>query len=306
VRGLRELYGRDPERADALIWDRRSHSFRLQLECAGNGRGEYYPPARGIQWTTGAIGCAEWTGVRLADLLEEAGVKKDAVYVGYYGVDTHLQDPAKISISRGVPIRKALEEHTLIAWSLNGGRIPPLHGHPLRLVAGGYPGSVSGKWLTRIAVRNKVHDGEKMGGHSYRVPCRPVAPGEEVADADLCIIESMPVKSLITSPRSGIEHAMASPLAIRGHAWAGENAVRAVDLSIDFGASWTRAKLRPPKNRYAWQRWEGALRLPAKGYYEIWARGTDDAGRSQPMVVPGWNPGGYNNNACHRIAVRAV
>jgi DMSO/TMAO reductase YedYZ molybdopterin-dependent catalytic subunit len=284
----------------------RARRYRLVLECGGNGRHEFNPPARGNQWTTGAVGCGEWTGLRLRELLDAAGVGDGAVYVAYHGADSHLSgDPAKEAISRGIPIAKAREDETLLAWALNGEAIPLLHGAPLRLVAGGWPASVSGKWVNRLGIRDRVHDGAKMGGQSYRVPCDPVKPGATVADDAMCIIESMPVKSLITFPRSGIDHD-AGPLAIRGHAWAGDLAVARVELSIDFGQHWQPAELDPPPNRLAWQRFRGTVTFPGPGYYEVWARATDTAGRAQPMVVPGWNPRGYLNNACHRIAVRVA
>ena len=280
------------------------HTYQLQLECGGNGRSEYSPPARGNQWTTGAISCAQWTGVRLRDVLEFCGIKENAVYIGYRAADTHLSgDPNKDPISRGVPMSKALEDETLIAWEMNGEALPPLHGYPLRLVCGGWPASASGKWLTEILVRDRVHDGAKMTGSAYRVPCEAVAPSTTVADDDMCIIESMPVKSLITFPRSGIRHSKAKSLALRGHAWAGDGVVSAMAVSIDFGATWQTCNLRPPVNRLAWQHWSAQVTFPATGYYEVWAKATDAQGVSQPMVVPGWNPKGYLNNATHRIAV---
>ena len=282
----------------------KQHTLQLQIECGGNGRSEFYPPARGNQWTTGAIGCPEWTGVRLRDVLEASGVADDAVYVAYEGADRHLSgDPGKRPISRGVPLAKALENESLIVWAMNGEPLPLLHGAPLRMLCAGWPASVSGKWLTRILIRDRVHDGEKMTGQSYRVPCKPVAPGTAVADEDMCIIESMPVKSLITFPRSGVSVKQGSPLTVRGHAWAGDLAVRRVRTSIDFGASWQRARLERPANRLAWQHWTADIDFPGSGYYEVWARAEDEHRREQPMVLPGWNPRGYLNNACHRIAV---
>jgi len=282
-------------------------TYQLQLECGGNGRSEFVPPASGNQWSVGAVGCPKWTGVRLKDVLASVGVKDDAVYVAYYGADRHLSgDRTKVPISRGVPMKKALEDETLIAWAMNGGDIPAINGYPLRLVCAGWPGSVSGKWLNRIVVRNQVHDGPKMTGTSYRVPCKPVAPGTTVPDDEMCIIGSMPVKSLITFPRSGIEHANGKPLSLRGHAWAGDLAVGAMHVSTDFGATWKEATLETPANRFAWQHWSAAVDFPGIGYYEIWAKATDSEGRSQPMVLPGWNPKGYLNNACHRIAVQVV
>jgi DMSO/TMAO reductase YedYZ molybdopterin-dependent catalytic subunit len=165
--------------------DFQQHTYQLQLECGGNGRSEFVPPASGNQWSTGAIGCPEWTGVRLRDVLEYVGIKDDAVYIGYYGADIHASgDTSKVPISRGVPIEKALEDESLIAWAMNGEDIPLMNGHPLRLVIAGWPGSVAGKWLSKIVVRNRIHDGPKMTGTSYRVPCKPVAPGTVVPDEE--------------------------------------------------------------------------------------------------------------------------
>ncbi|MFD2100497.1 sulfite oxidase [Flagellimonas iocasae] len=283
------------------------HTYQLTLECGGNGRSEFNPPAKGNQWTVGAVSCAEWTGVRLRDVLEDAGIKSDAVYIGYHAADTHLSsDPNKEPISRGVPMDKALQDETLLAFSMNGEDIPLAHGHPLRLVCGGWPASTSGKWVNRISVRNKVHDGEKMGGTSYRVPCETVAPGSEVAESNMCIIESMPVKSLITYPKSGALIKEGQKLNINGHAWAGELEVSKMEYSIDFGSTWQNCSLEKPANRLAWQHFKATVSFPKKGYYEIWARATDSNGKGQPMVLPGWNPKGYLNNACHRIAVKIV
>ncbi|MEM7220598.1 MAG: sulfite oxidase [Pseudomonadota bacterium] len=281
-------------------------SLRLVVECGGNGRAEFRPRASGNQWTTGAVACAEWTGVPLREVLARCGVGADAVYVAYVGADKHLSGADKRTISRGVPIAKAMEAESLLAFEMNGAPIPLLHGAPLRLVIGGWPGSVAGKWLTDILVRDRVHDGPKMGGKSYRVPCESVAPGAKVADDDMCIIESMPVKSLITHPESGVRVTAGQPLELRGHAWAGDRQVSRVEVSTDYGATWSPATLSPPPNRLAWQRFRARVVPPSPGYYEVWARATDEVGVSQPMLLPGWNPKGYLNNACHRIAVQAV
>ncbi|MCI4669249.1 MAG: sulfite oxidase [Bacteroidia bacterium] len=283
------------------------YSYHLTLECGGNGRSEFNPPAKGNQWTTGAVGCPKWTGVRLKDVLNDVGIKSDAVYIGYYGKDTHLSgDPDKVVISRGVPISKAMEDESLIAWAINDEELPLMNGNPLRLVFGGWPASTSGKWLSKIVVRNKVHDGPKMTGYSYRVPCKPVAPGAKVPEEEMCIIESMPVKSLITYPKSGGMLKLGRELQIRGKAWAGDLLVKKLQVSIDFGKTWQDAKLNPPPNRLSWQSWEAKVKFPEKGYFEVWAKATDSMGISQPMIVPGWNPRGYLNNACHRIAIRVT
>lgn len=283
------------------------YTYQLLLECGGNGRGEFNPPAKGNQWAVGAVSCATWTGIRLRDLLQDVGLKSDAVYVGYHAADKHLSgDPTKEPISRGVPIKKAMQDETLLAFKMNGEDIPLAHGYPLRLVCGGWPASTSGKWLTGISVRNKVHDGEKMTGDSYKVPCEPVAPGENVSDKDMCIIESMPVKSLITYPKTGATLTTAQSLKIRGHAWAGELAVSKVDYSIDFGSTWKSCLLEKPVNRLCWQHFKATVKFPSAGYYEVWVKATDNRGISQPMVLPGWNPKGYLNNACHRIAIKII
>lgn len=279
----------------------------LTLECGGNGRSEFFPPAKGNQWSTGAVGCPIWNGVRLKDVLEDCGVKDDAVYIGYKGSDSHLSlDPNKDSISRGVPIAKALDPYSIIAWGMNGEDLPLLNGYPLRLVFAGYPASTGGKWLNEIMVRNIVHDGVKMGGTAYRMPCETVAPGTKVADENMCIIEAMPIKSLVTSPESGVKHPLAESLKVHGHAWAGELEVAEVHVSIDFGQTWQKASVSPPRNKSAWVNFDADVTFPQKGYYEVWAKATDSNGVSQPMVIPGWNPKGYLNNACHRVAVYAV
>ena len=285
----------------------KSYTYQLQIECGGNGRSEFVPSASGNQWTVGAVACPEFTGVRVKDVLQHCGIKDNAVYIGYYGADTHLSgDPDKEAISRGVPIAKAMQDESLIAWAMNGENIPFLNGYPLRLVCAGWPGSVSGKWLTKVVIRDRVHDGTKMAAPSYRVPKYAVAPGTKVPDEDMQIIESMPVKSLVTFPKSGISHALSEPLKVRGHAWAGDRAVAQVEISNNFGATWQATQLKPPVNRFAWQHWRAEISFPEIGYYEIWARAIDRLGQAQPMVVPAWNPKGYLNNACHRIAVQVV
>ena len=283
----------------------KQYTYQLTLECGGNGRSEFNPPAKGNQWTVGAVHCANWTGVRLRDVLEDAGIKSNAVYIGFHAVDVHLsRDPEKEPISRGCPMPKALQDETILAFKMNGETIPLAHGYPLRLIAGGWPASVSGKWINRISIRNKVHDGTKMTGDAYRVPCEPVAPGEKVKDEDMCIIESMPVKSLITYPKSGAIIKDGKSLKIRGHAWAGELEVAKMEYSIDFGSTWNVCPIEKPSNRLAWQHFSATVNFPKKGYYEVWARATDTQGIAQPMLLPGWNPKGYLNNACHRIAVK--
>jgi len=158
---------------------------RMVLECGGNGRSFFTPQARGNQWTNGGAGCAEWTGVRVADVLKAAGVKPSAVFSGHFGADPHLSgDATKQALSRGVPMKKLMDEANLIVWAMNGKPLENVHGFPVRLVIPGWPGSVSEKWLTRIWVRDKVHDGQGMGGTSYRVAIKPIPPGAHADPAN--------------------------------------------------------------------------------------------------------------------------
>jgi sulfite oxidase len=278
---------------------------RLILECGGNGRSFFTPQARGNQWTNGGAGCAEWTGVRLVDVLQAAGVKPSAVYTGHYGADRSLADPTKDAISRGVPIRKAMDDNNLIVFAMNGQPLSNIHGGPVRLLVPGWPGSVSSKWLTRVWVRDKVHDGAGMGGTSYRVAIKPMVPGDRVDPDNFRDLESMPVRSIITSPANGVSFGKeVREVKLRGAAWAGDLTVRQVDVSIDYGATWQTAQLEGPKNPYDWQRWTATARLPSEGYYEIWTRATDSKGIMQPHTAGNWNPQGYGANPMHRVAIR--
>ena len=280
-------------------------TLQLVLECGGNGRTQFVPAARGNPWTTGGVGCARWTGVRLKDVLEAAGPKPSAIYTAHYGADPHLSgDPERQALSRGVRLEKALEPHTLIAFAMNGEPLTAVHGAPVRLIVPGWSGSASQKWLTRIQLRDVEHDGQGMKGTSYRVPAVPIVPGTDHDGTGFRILESMPVKSLITSPADGTRlPAGTRELDLRGHAWAGDLTVQDVLVSIDFGQTWQPADLSDPVNRYAWQRWSTNVMLPSEGYYEIWARAVDSEGKSQPFAAPNWNPGGYGGNAYHRIAI---
>ncbi|CAM4177081.1 sulfite:cytochrome c oxidoreductase molybdopterin oxidoreductase subunit [Campylobacter armoricus] len=281
------------------------YTYALTLECGGNGRGEVIPSTKGTQWGYGAVACGRWTGVRLKDILEDCGVKDDAVYIGYYGIDTKLNGEEASPISRGVPIKKAMQDETLVAWAYEGKDIPWINGYPLRLVCGGYPASTSGKWLSKIVVRNKVHDGEKMDT-SYKVPVNPVKPGDFTSKVEMKIIESMPVRSIITNIKNNTKIKANKKFEVRGKAWAGELEVKEVYVSNDYGVTWTKAKVEKPLNRLAWQKWSTQISIPTKGYYEIWARAVDSKENSQPMVLAQWNPGGYINNACHRINILGV
>lgn len=275
-------------------------SLKVALECAGNGRSFFNPPVPGNPWTYGAVGCSEWTGVRLRDVLKAAELKSSAIYTGHYSDDPQL---AGGPFSRGIPIEKALEEHTLLAYKMNGEPLPTLHGFPVRLVVGGWAGSCSQKWLNRIWVRNVEHDSDKMTGTAYRNPPYPYKPGQAPVKGEKWVtVTSWPIKSMITHPAADGTIKAGDKVEIRGHAWAGEDKVDRVEISTDFGATWKKADLKAPPNKYAWQRFSLAASFPVQGYYEIWARAVDDKGRAQPFLQP-WNPKGYMGNMVHRVPV---
>jgi DMSO/TMAO reductase YedYZ molybdopterin-dependent catalytic subunit len=279
-------------------------TYALAIECGGNGRGLFQPPVRGNQWKQGAIGCARWTGVPLGALLREAGLKPGARYTGNYGEDPPLSG-TKVPISRGVPIEKAMEEHTLVAYAMNGEELPAIHGWPVRLVVPGWIGSCSQKWLNRIWIRDREHDGEKMGGASYRVPTYPPRPGAKVDNKDMAVAMSWIVKSMVTYPAAEMTFKAGEHVPVRGFAWAGDRDLSKVLVSIDYGVHWREADLRLAANRYAWRRWEDRIAFPKRGYYEIWARAFDDQGDAQPFVQP-WNPRGYLGNVIHRVPVNVT
>ena len=269
-------------------------------ECAGNGRAFFREPAGTVLWRHGAVGCVQWTGVRLADLLERCGLLPQAVYTGHHSPDLEL-DGSGPAISRGLPIAKARAPETLVAYALNGEPLPPLHGGPLRVVAPGFPGSAAQKWLTRIEVRDREHDGYRMAGLHYRLPRTPVRYGGPIDSSQFEVITDMPVRSLITFPRAGFAAPAGAPLAVRGHAWSGHVPVAKVEVSLDGARSFQPAALGPLPERYAWRRFEATLAQPARGAIEIVVRATDANGNAQPLDSAPWNPRGYCNNVVHRV-----
>ena len=278
-------------------------TMEVVLECAGNGRSLFEPQVSGTPWQRGAVACSEWTGARLRDVLQTAGVKPSAVYTGNYGED--VPNDSSEPFSRGIPIEKAMDENTLIALKMNGEVLPAAHGFPARLIVPGWIGSAMQKWLNRIWIRDRVHDSEKMSEYSYRIPAYPIAPGDKPPVEDMRIATAWQVKSLITQPQTFLEFNVGDAIKIRGHAWAGENQIDKVMVSTDFGLQWQETQLIQPSNRYSWYHRETELTLVNRGYYEIWARAYDDTGAAQPFTQP-WNPKGYLGNVIHRVPVSVV
>lgn len=270
------------------------------LECAGNGRSLFKPPAEGLQWGLGAVGCAVWTGVRLGDVLRKAGIEANAVYVAHQSPDVMLDGSGRPALSRGLPLAKALAPETLIAFAMNGRPLPHMHGGPIRIVAPGFPGSAWQKWLNRIWVRDTEHDGEKMTGANYRLPTAPVAPGDDLSRVRFDVIVDMPPRAMVTWPAPGFAAPADEALQVRGFAWSGHVALDHVDVSADGGSTWRRAELEPERHRFAWRRFRCAVGIAA-GQVAVMARAADVSGRSQPLDQAPWNPRGYCNNAVHRV-----
>jgi sulfite oxidase len=244
-----------------------------------------------VMWAEGAVGCIEWTGVPLAALLQRCGVKAGAVYTGHHSADLAL-DGTGPALSRGLPIAKALHPDTLVAWAMNGEDIPPIHGGPLRLVAPGYPGSAWQKWIGRIEIRDRVHDGRLM--EEYRID------GE--------VIEEMPVNCVITRPAKRFETRAEQPLGVGGYAWSGRSGIEKVSVSVDGGASWREAVLgEAPGSRFAWRRFDIEFADLAPGPVEIIVR-AHDQDSEQPLASRSraGNPIGYCNNVARRLRGRVV
>ena len=264
------------------------------LECAGNGRGFYQPGVTGLQWTHGAAGNARWRGVRLAEVLKKAALKPSAKHMLFNGADT---PPGTMpDFTRTVPMQKALDPDTLLAFEMNGETLPVSHGYPLRLIVPGWAGDSWVKWITSIEAIDKEHDGFFMKT-AYRYPIRPVAPGATVDASEMRPVEALRPKSVIIGPRNGAR-------GIHGVAWAGESPVVRVDVSTDGGQRWRPAKLGRDRARYAWRLWELIWTRDNPGSDVVMARATDAAGATQPLIQQ-WNPSGYLWNVVQPVNLKS-
>ena len=274
------------------------------LECAGNGRGFYEPSVPGLQWANGAVGNARWRGVRLVDVLKRAGVKESAKEVLFNGADVPLGTMP--DFQRSIPIGKALDGRTLLAYEMNGETLPVEHGFPMRVVAPGWAGDCWIKWLTSISVLDKAHDGFWMT-RAYRHPGKAVAPGTVVPPEQMQPVTSLRVKSVIAAPLDGSQMVNGKPVTIRGVAWSGDaGPLTAVDVSVDGGRNWKPATLRrDQRTEFGWRQWEYGWTPSREAYYTILARARDGASNTQPFDQE-WNPSGYAWNVVPRVGVNVV
>jgi DMSO/TMAO reductase YedYZ molybdopterin-dependent catalytic subunit len=267
--GYEELLGLPPSTLNAT------------LECAGNGRAFLAPKTKGVQWEQGAVSTAAWTGVKLATLLERAGVKHDAVEVVLEGADhgepsNEPRPPGGIHFARSLPLTKASSESVLLAYKMNGATLPALHGFPVRAVVGGWYGMASVKWLTRILVTDRPFHGYDQS-IDYAI-------WERVSGVpSLTPITQMQVKAAIARPTVGEQIPAHRKYRVHGAAWAGEADVGRVEVSTDGGTTWNEARLRGQALPLCWRLWDFSWTPHRTGKHALMARATDNRGNVQPM-----------------------
>ncbi|MGB8581243.1 MAG: sulfite oxidase [Candidatus Sulfotelmatobacter sp.] len=275
-----------------------AHSVVNTLECAGNGRTLYRPQVPGIQWGKGAVGTARFSGPRLRDVLQRAGVKPAGKHVMFRGLD---EVPGKVPpFIRSIPIEKAIDADTLIATHMNGSPLTKHHGFPARALVPGWIGAASCKWLTEIKVLEAEFVGNFMSP-GYSLPNHPVKPGEAVKPEDTHPITALNVKSVIAGPSDGAT-LKAGNVVVHGAAWAGEADITKVEISTDGGANWNPAKLGHDQSHYAWRLWSCESKIMKPGDHTIRSRAADSQGRTQP-AMPLWNPSGYLYNVIDQVDV---
>lgn len=266
------------------------------LQCAGNGRRLHTPAVAGVQWSYGAVGNARWTGVRVKDLLEQAGIRASARHLHTFGTDT---PPGKVPpFHRSLDIEKALADG-IIAYEMNGEPLPALHGGPARLVIPGWAGEHWMKWLDRISAQPLPQTGFYMDV-AYRYPISPGAPGVPFKPEEMKSVSELFVKSNFTEAPA--RAAVGSTVTLRGFAFSGAPDIATVEVSDDEGATWRQARLDPEHDPYAWRLWAIEWRPSRPGRTRLLVRATDSRGSVQPRDAV-WNQSGYLYNAWHAVEI---
>ncbi len=270
----------------------------VTLECAGNGRAQLSPRPLSQPWLLEAVGTAEWTGISLRGLLEEAGVTDGASEVVFRAMDRGIEGGDEQQFERSLPLAHAFRDEVLLAYAMNGHPLPPQHGFPLRLVVPGWYGMASVKWLERITVLDEPFTGYQQA-RGYRLRQSPDEQGEPVE----CVLpRSLMVPPGIPDFATRGRSAEPGNHTVRGRAWSGFGAVERVEVSSDGGATWSDARLGERASQWAWCAWEWDWDAAEPGVHELCCRATDSAGKVQPDEAP-WNLGGYANNEVHRVSV---
>ena len=271
------------------------------LQCAGNGRSLFSPTIPGVGWEKGAVGNAEWSGVRLGDLLRTVGIEPRMSHVHLHGADGPPA-PKTPAYLRSLPLDRAMHSSTIICTHMNGERLPVLHGGPLRLVVPGWAGNHWIKWLRSIVVAKDEAPGFYMQT-GYKIPIRQYPPGVDPKPSDLRPVTQLNIKSLIAHPSVGATLDRGR-VEVRGVAWTGGDAtVAKVEVSVAKpGAldSWASAAFDAPAVPYAWRLWRFGFD-GSQGPIAIKSRATDSTGNAQPEVTP-WNKSGYLWNGYDHVA----
>jgi DMSO/TMAO reductase YedYZ molybdopterin-dependent catalytic subunit len=271
-------------------------------QCSGNSRGYYEPRVAGAQWSHGAMGNALWTGVRLKDVLDRAGVKAGAVQVRFDGLDEPVVPDAP-DFKKSLDVDHARDGEVMIAYAMNGEQLPLLNGFPLRLIVPGWYSTYWVKMLSDIEVLDKKDDNFWMAV-AYTIPDTPhasITPGE--TGVKLVPINKMVPRSFFTNVASGATlPAGSAPL--RGIAFGGDSGVAKVELSIDDGKSWQPTALGKDHGKYSFRQWEANVLLGAKSSHSFMVRCTNQAGDVQPDA-PNWNPSGFMRNVIETLQVTA-
>lgn len=273
--------------------------------CSGNRRGLFEPPAPGLQWGSGAMGNALWRGVRLKDVLAKAEIDPSALEVSLAGTDSGVL-PTTPNFVKSLPLTKALDENTLIAFEMNGEPLPHWNGYPARLIVPGWTATYWLKHLTAINVISKPFDGFWMKT-AYRIPKDRFPSGQfssQETETHMPITEII-VNSLITNLADGQTLSRTQPIEIKGLAWDGGDGIARVEVSTDGGKNWQQAKLKQDYGRFSWRQWQFVFEPKHPGQYRIMARATSHSGVAQPLE-PIQNPSGYQHNAVQKITVNVA
>jgi DMSO/TMAO reductase YedYZ molybdopterin-dependent catalytic subunit len=275
-------------------------------QCSGNRRGLFEPHVAGVEWGVGAMGNARWTGARLKDVLARAGLKKEALEIAFDGADGPVA-PGTPDFQKSIPVWKALDENTLIAYLMNGEPLPHWNGFPARIVVGGWTGTYWMKHVTSINALSKPFDNFWVKT-AYRVPTNrfPVVEhfASQMTEANEPITEIL-VNSLITNLTPGQEVAVGHTFEVKGLAWDGGRGIANVDVSLDGGRSWRSAALGTDYGRFSFRSFRQAFAPTERGALLVMARASNRAGATQTMeLIP--NPAGYHHNVVQRIGMNAV
>jgi DMSO/TMAO reductase YedYZ molybdopterin-dependent catalytic subunit len=271
-------------------------------QCSGNRRGFSEPHVPGVQWGLGAMGNARWRGVRLKDVLAKAGLRKEAVEIVLNGADGPVLDKTPDFI-KSLPVWKALDENTLIAYAMNGEPLPLLNGAPVRLVVPGWTATYWMKHLVSIDAVAKPFDGFWMKS-AYRIPVGkfPVVQHFQTQVSEVnepiteMVVNSVVLPPKLKQPRAG------RPIELAGVAWDGGYGIRRVEVTTDGGKSWREAALGEDHGRFAFRQWRFRFTLPRPGDYTVLAKASNAIGQTQADALI-FNPAGYHNNVARPLNV---